>query len=135
MFGKSIQSLQEELRDLKSQSDSKAMDLVGRGVNSDQVVKDLMPINRRVVALRNQIRRKTPWKELVARRDEVQKKLNTLSPSNQLEKLQLQAEFADLDHYLKFSKRKPVTWITLLLFAAILLFIFGSRLIIDMVAP
>ena len=119
MFGKSIQSLQEDLRELESQAASQAGELVDSGVNSDQLVEALMPINLRVVALRNTIRHKTPWKELVARRKYIEGQLHILSTSSQIETMKLKAELSDLNDYLEFSRRKPLTWKGKLAFLAI----------------
>jgi len=136
MFRKSIRSLQEELQDLESQSESEARVLVGRGVNSDQLVEGLLPISRKVVALRDQIRHRTPWKELVARRDKVQKQLNAIPSPAELERSELQAELSSLELYLEFSRRKPLTLKTFLLLAAIVsAMVFGPQLIVDWLAP
>jgi hypothetical protein len=75
MFWKSIDSLKKELAGLQATSNARAMELVGRGVDSNRLVEELKPLSVQIVALKNQIRRKTPRTELADRRNSLQTRL------------------------------------------------------------
>ena len=110
-FPRTLKSLLKEKAELEAQLDAKSASLAALGPITVEISqKELTPLTLPLVHLERRIRDKTPWKQLVARRDELRKTLESSSPED-ANTFYLRHDLASLDLYLEISssRRKPVT--------------------------
>jgi len=117
-FPKSLKTLLKEKAQLQAQIHSRSASLFDYGactdVSTQELVDALMPLTSQMVDLDRRIRENTPWKQLVARRDELRKILAASAPQDPALTGQRIESFS-LDQYLQRSKQKPVTLLRILL--------------------
>ena len=135
MFGTSLRRLEEELAALDAEISRHAMALVRNGASPEQLLAELKPLTTRSVELKDRIRRKTPWRRLQARRDELQRALATMPESRERQGMKL--ELLQLDIYLTHNlRRKPMTLAAFVLFAAVVfVMVVLPPLLVDWLAP
>ena len=123
-FRKSLARLCDEEAALASRIEMQAMALTGQGVDADRLMLALQPLTTELVRVRQQIRARSPWRTLAARRDALREQVAALGDlagldrRGLMQRRQLEIELHDLDAWLEAPRRRPMTARSLLLFAA-----------------
>ncbi len=135
MFGSSLRQLEHELSTLDAQIARHAMALVRGGATPEELLDQLKPLTTRSVELKDRIRRKTPWRRLSARRDELVRALPAMPDG--MERSRAELELAQLDlHMLANPRRRPMTLTAFVLFAAVVfVMVVLPPLVVDWLAP
>ncbi len=116
---KSLAELHIERDALQAEMAAHAARLAGRQASAEQFAPALMPQAERLVAIRAQILRRTPARELMARYRLLEKQAGELSARTAAEQRILDAELLDLQLHFANPRRRPLTLKTFLILAAV----------------
>lgn len=119
IFGKSIQALAKERDALEIAVADKATVLTNKDVETNQLVRELLPLTTKLQSVKRGIRDRTPLADLKAQRDQLQNTLDNLpEPDPDMgdvarlllvnQRMPLESEIQELDNYLMFNSR-PLT--------------------------
>lgn len=116
---KSLAELYIERDALQAEMADHAARLAGRQASAEQFAPALMPQAERLVAIRAQILRRTPARELMARYRLLEKQAGELSACTAAEQRTLDTELLDLQLHFANPRRRPLTLKTFLILAAV----------------
>ncbi len=116
---KSLAELHIERDALQAEMAAHASRLAGRQASAEQFAPALMRQAERLVAIREQILRRTPARELMARYRLLEKQAGELSARTAAEQRILDAELLDLQLHFANPRRRPLTLKTFLILAAV----------------
>lgn len=116
---KSLAELHIERDALQAEMAAHAARLAGRQASAEQFAPALMPQAERLVAIRAQILRRTPARELMARYRLLEKQAGETSARTAAEQCTLDTELLDLQLHFANPRRRPLTLKTFLVLAAV----------------
>jgi len=116
---KSLAELHIERDALQAEMAAHAACLAGRQASAEQFAPALMPQAERLVAIRAQILRRTPARELMARYRLLERQAGETSARTGAEQRTLDTELLDLQLHFANPRRRPLTLKTFLVLAAV----------------
>lgn len=134
IFGKSLKELTRERNKLVSEREAHADRLAMQMAPVEAYTKELTPIGLKICELDHKIRMKTPYSELIRRRDELRHAISR-SPAG-IERTFLDSELLSLEALLSNPRTAPISWKhAAIFFAVVAAMVVLPELIVDWLAP